>query len=230
VSVTGFTGLVPATVTVSQDRRAVMLEATHAVLANRPFRRVWSTSTWFSGSRHYDSSCSCWTTIYDLDEVEPFGLTDTNPITKVVPPPPPTADPTPAPDGTQPNGSSPARKPACSDGIDNDGDGTIDVAEDWGCDSKSDDSETLTRTPTLSLAAAAQTSGSALRKKFGRRIKAGKHRKVSCSRISRTKVRCRVRWDHSARRYSGTTTVTRSRDGERVFSRTKIAVRSRRLT
>lgn len=45
-------------------------------------------------------------------------------------------------------GSTPPPDPACSDGIDNDGDGATDYPNDPGCDSASDDDETNAPPPT----------------------------------------------------------------------------------
>lgn len=226
LSVTGFSGFVPATVSVSADRRAVMLEATHPVLANRAFGCIYSTSSSFTGSRHYDSGCSCFTTVYDMDAAPALQLSSSTPIEKVIAPPP--APATPDVGGDTPDPAPTTKpKPACGDGVDNDGDGTIDMG-DWGCATKADASEVLTNVPTLSLAVAGEYARDALRAKYKAIWKSGTKRKVACSRRTASRVACRVSWVRRTKSYRGTVTVARTRQGERVLKTTLIRVKARR--
>lgn len=55
----------------------------------------------------------------------------------------------------------------------------------------------------LSVSAARANVTGILRQKFGGRFKAHRNYKRNCYRLTRQKVRCRVRWDHGAWRYSG---------------------------
>jgi hypothetical protein len=106
---------------------------------------------------------------------------------------------------------------ACADGVDNDGDGVIDL-DDPGCSSGSDTNEAdpayrLTRDDATHIA------GLALRNEFGRYF-IGRNRRVdsiACkTRITRSKIKCNIFWiwprSLKARRwrdYYGTITINR---------------------
>jgi hypothetical protein len=118
------------------------------------------------------------------------------------------------------------RVPRCSDGVDNDRDGTID-AQDLGCNSPRDNSENLTRVPTLTTAKARSLTRAALVKRYGRAFTRGAGYHRDCRRKTRLAVTCRVAWRTRTARYRGTVSVASAQLGEKVYPLTKVAVHKR---
>lgn len=104
---------------------------------------------------------------------------------------------------------------ACSDGLDNDADETID-REDYGCDAREDVDERLDRTPSMSRTDALGYLKRALTEEFGSafRHRAGWRR--ACARTARTRFRCRVAWAIGDTGYRGVARFWHDRNGERV--------------
>jgi Excalibur calcium-binding domain len=119
-------------------------------------------------------------------------------------------------------------RPACSDGIDNDGDGTTD-ARDWGCDGPDDPSETLDAAgPFLTVAQGREFLRQKLRQRFGTKFANRRSYGVVCRRTLRRQLVCDVKWRVGNRRYQGPTRVTLVARGEAVFQSVDVSrVRSR---
>jgi hypothetical protein len=104
--------------------------------------------------------------------------------------------------------------PACSDGKDNDRDGTVDE-DDLGCASGFDNDERLRSVPTLLVIKAETHAATVLRDDF-RSYGRDKRKRKTCRRVTRTRVRCRVKWASGPRVFSGVVTIWHSREGEKV--------------
>ena len=70
------------------------------------------------------------------------------------------------------------------------------------------------RAKTLSLKTARAELAKALRAKYGRAYRSGTSRKATCTRRSRTVMRCAVSWRYKNRRYRGTVTLTSTVSGK----------------
>ena len=70
------------------------------------------------------------------------------------------------------------------------------------------------RARTLSLKTARSELAKALRAKYGRAYRSGKAKKATCTRRSRTVMRCAVSWRYENRRYRGTVTLTSTVSGK----------------
>ena len=117
------------------------------------------------------------------------------------PPPPPPAPP----------------KPACSDGLDNDGDGAIDAA-DWGCDNSLDNFENLRPgDPLLRVAEAKEYTRQKLRQRFGTNFSRRASCTITCARTLRRQMLCQTKWKVGAQRFGGPMRVTLTAAGERVY-------------
>lgn len=206
------TGDIPATVTISADKREVMVEATHPALANRDYTCA-NGETISDTSAYYSRACNCIRRAVDYDDVPFFALVGGQAISKVVAPPPP----------------APPAKTQCADGLDNDSDGQIDAADDWGCVNQADNDERLTTTPLLPAADAKAAARAALRGRYKTVYTSGRSKRTACRRRSAQVFRCEVSWVRNGRRYAGTATITRARRGEDVVDRHRIAVRSSKV-
>lgn len=108
--------------------------------------------------------------------------------------------------------------PECSDGQDNDGDGTVDTVEDYGCRNDSDSSERLTEgdLPALTIAEAKKYVRIAFKRRFRRNYVHGYAKRFSCSRRSLIRARCRTSWVIGDISFRGHVTIWYSRHGEDV--------------
>jgi len=85
-----------------------------------------------------------WNNVVEAGQSVEFGFCAQRGSTPTPPPPTPTPAPTPTPTPAPPTPTpAPTNPPfsACSDGVDNDGDGLVDFPDDPGCDSESDNDE-----------------------------------------------------------------------------------------
>ncbi len=110
-----------------------------------------------------------------------------------------------------------APPPECGDGIDNDGDGSVDFPRDRGCTAIGDryeadsaeapSGETLgpMSAPTITRAAARRLA----RRRIRQKSRGAAHIRARCKRRTRTSATCRVRWRRASRiRYRGTMVVS----------------------
>jgi hypothetical protein len=107
-------------------------------------------------------------------------------------------------------------KPACSDRIDNDSDGQLDL-RDWGCNTRLDNSERLTQTPTLHRGEAVRLLKTALRRRFKASYRAGYGKRHRCTRASRTAFGCKLGWVVGDLVYDGRARISQRRRGQQVF-------------
>jgi len=127
----------------------------------------------------------------------------------------PTAAPPPSPSPSPPP-PTPAKPRACNDRIDNDSDGQLDL-RDWGCKSRLDNSERLTRTPTLHRGEAVRLLKTALRRRFRGSYRAGYGKRHRCVRASRTAFGCRLGWIVGDVVYDGRARISQRRRGQQVL-------------
>ena len=121
-----------------------------------------------------------------------------------------------APQPPSPPPPPPPPSPACGDGFDNDHDRQVDL-DDWGCNSRFDRSERLTRTPTLHQGEAVRLLKRALSRRFNGSYRHGYGKRHRCGRSSRTAFACRVSWVIGDSSYLGPARISLRRRGERVF-------------
>jgi hypothetical protein len=120
-----------------------------------------------------------------------------------------------APQQPQPP-SPPTKRPACGDRRDNDFDGQVDL-RDWGCSSRYDNSERLTRTPTLHRGESVRLLKRALQRRFKGAFRYGYGKRHACSRSTRTAFRCRLSWVVGDTAYEGRARILQRRRGQRVL-------------
>jgi hypothetical protein len=101
----------------------------------------------------------------------------------------------------------------CSDGVDNDGDSTTDMA-DSGCDRVEDDDERLSRTPSMSRSQAIDYLERALTRHFGGAFRYRSGWRRACARTARTRFSCRVAWGVGDSSFRGVARLWHSREGE----------------
>jgi hypothetical protein len=109
--------------------------------------------------------------------------------------------------------------PQCSDGIDNDGDGDVDTAEDYGCTNDNDSSERLTDSdvPDIGATEAKKYMRQTLSRRFGGSYRAGYAKKLAgCMKPTYRRVRCNVSWVVGDLSFKGKIWIWFSRDGERI--------------
>lgn len=118
-------------------------------------------------------------------------------------------------DGYGPPGTRWAPKPQCSDGLDNDHDGAVDL-QDPQCDGDpgSDDEAHFPPIPALTHAAAIGYARKALLRKFGSAYRHGSGRHVGCRRVGRLRQRCNVSWFAGDVSWSGTVGIWYARDSD----------------
>jgi hypothetical protein len=127
-SVSGLDGTLDFTRTTSPDNRTITISASSPSIANRDYRclsyqlnaRRYSTAE--NIYSRYDEGCGCWYTSSVLDVVGQHGQYDTLGAVFF-------------------DGYGPPPPPACSNGIDDDGDGLTDYPNDPGCDNATDTDE-----------------------------------------------------------------------------------------
>lgn len=107
--------------------------------------------------------------------------------------------------------------PACSDGLDNDGDGQFDL-DDWACADENGVSEVLTKTPALTIYEAVMETRSIMRKKFGAAWRHGYAKRVECKRTTRTRARCSAGWLYGDLGFTGRLAMRSKREGEDVYT------------
>jgi hypothetical protein len=118
-TVTGYDGYLNFARALSADKRQITLTASSPTIANRNYQCVTYTtngrrrSTVENINSRYDENCDCWYVGAPPDTVGQFQFAGQDP-------PPP---------------------PACSDGIDNDGDGNVDFPRDTDCTTSDGNSE-----------------------------------------------------------------------------------------
>ena len=103
--------------------------------------------------------------------------------------------------------------PQCADGLDNDVDGLVDVADNH-CSAATDRLEGLDPLPTLTRTATRPYIRSALRQEYGSAYRHGSGKFIAdCNRRSRTRVRCGdVSWFAGDVGWSGWATIWYERD------------------
>lgn len=69
------------------------------------------------------------------------------------------------------------------------------------------------RVPQLQGSRARTSTGATLASKFGKRWRKGSNRKMSCSRLSSTKIRCKATWRYDGKARKATAVVTRTAAG-----------------
>lgn len=108
-------------------------------------------------------------------------------------------------------------QPACSDGVDNDGDGQVDL-QDWGCTDVNDNFEQLDAAgPLLTVADAKEYARRKLRQRFGTNFSSRTGYAITCGRTLRRQMICQTKWTVGSRRYRGPVRVTLTAIGENVY-------------